>query len=70
MNCINCPQPAVWVFQTSGVPRLPYCNQHLPSAYRGTPHVAPAPEEPEAVVEPEPEKPKPKPRARKKPASE
>lgn len=42
MDCINCGNPAVWVFKASGVAERGYCNVHLPSAYRGTKNVRPA----------------------------
>lgn len=48
MQCINCGRGADWVFTTSGVADQPYCDRHLPRAYRGK--VAPAPAE-EPVIE-------------------
>ena len=45
MICVNCDKEAVWIFQTSGIRETPYCNPHLPAAYRGTRFVSPAPVE-------------------------
>jgi hypothetical protein len=41
MQCINCDQPAVWLFKAVGVADREYCNVHLPAAYRGTKNVTP-----------------------------
>lgn len=41
MQCINCEQPAIWLFKATGVADREYCNVHLPSAYRGTKNVRP-----------------------------
>ena len=43
MLCINCDRAAVWIFQTSGIGPRPYCDGHLPTAYRGTSWVKAAP---------------------------
>jgi hypothetical protein len=45
MQCINCGGEASLVFKTTGVDDQPYCARHLPSAYRGTEYVTPAPVE-------------------------
>jgi hypothetical protein len=73
MHCINCDNDAVWLFKANGVNDTPYCNPHLPYAYRGsknvtplTPHVYDS-EQGTFVKDPEPEvKPK---RASKKVAA-
>ena len=49
MLCINCDNEARWVFETTGVLQRPYCNIHLPRAYRGTSEVKPAPQDSETV---------------------
>jgi hypothetical protein len=56
MHCINCAKDAVWIFKASGVRETPYCNPHLPSAYRGTKNVTPVEALPETVVEPKPKR--------------
>ena len=41
MHCINCENDAVWLFKANGVNDAPYCNPHLPYAYRGSKNVTP-----------------------------
>lgn len=73
MNCINCEREARWIFAVSGIADRPYCDAHLPSLYRGTGSVQPAPDKPapapaneaEADDEDKVEVPKPRPRKRK-----
>lgn len=55
MMCINCAREPIWVFQTPGVSPRNYCDLHLPTAYRGTPAVSPAPKDEPVEVEPEAE---------------
>ena len=45
MNCVNCTEPAKYVFQAPGVADQPYCDRHLPAAYQNTEWVFPAPVE-------------------------
>lgn len=45
MNCVNCTEPAKFVFQAPGVADHPYCEAHLPAPYRNTEWVLPAPDE-------------------------
>ena len=67
MQCINCGQGAAWVFSTTGVDDQPYCDRHLPRAYRGSASVSAAPEE--VAVEPVEETEKPR-RTRRRKADE
>jgi len=45
MTCVNCTQQAKHLFSSPGVEDQPYCDAHLPAAYRGTEWVLPAPDE-------------------------
>lgn len=50
MNCVNCTREAVWLFKAAGVRETPYCNPHLPAAYRGTKFVRPVEDHPDVVI--------------------
>lgn len=68
MQCINCESGAKWMFSAPGSYDRPYCERHVPDAYRGLPELAPipVPTPPPADEAPADEAPKPKPKARRK----
>lgn len=45
MKCVNCTSTAKFVFQAPGVADQPYCESHLPAAYKDSEWVLPAPDE-------------------------